>query len=91
MSTPTKSPKVRRKSVRFRDDSTMLGTLNNKIPVLVFSESSKGCGLIVLADFCPNEGSKVAVKIGTFGNLKGVVRWKKEPSVEVALIGIEYV
>ncbi len=85
------SPKTKRKSVRFRDDSTAAGVLNEKIPVLVFSESVKGCGLVVLANHCPKEGDTVAVKIGTLGSIKGTVRWKKVPSEEVALVGIEYI
>lgn len=81
---------VKRKSTRFRAEEPAFAILNRKVASLAFSESAKGCGLVVLSTSCPDEGDEVVVKVGALAALKGVVRWRKEIDSDVCKIGIEY-
>ena len=58
------------------------------IPALVFDESFKGCGLVVLETTLLQVGDRIRVQIGKLPIFNAEVRWRQEIADDILKVGI---
>lgn len=89
----------KRKGVRFKSDRNAVAFVDTEMKsrkfdpstsALVFSESFKGCGLIVLTTDALKVGDQCRVKIGLLPVLMGEVAWREKVDKDILRIGIHF-
>ncbi|OFZ55910.1 MAG: hypothetical protein A2428_05185 [Bdellovibrionales bacterium RIFOXYC1_FULL_54_43] len=94
-----KKPVIKRNSVRFAPDEGVYALVDATpgtagfdptIPALIFSESHKGCGIVVLTTTKLQIGDHVKIQVGDLPVLRAEVRWREQVDPLIVKIGMMY-
>ncbi|HAR42495.1 MAG TPA: hypothetical protein DCS07_07665 [Bdellovibrionales bacterium] len=92
------SKKNRRNSIRFKPDEGTYALIDPKpdfsaefeptTPALVFSESHKGCGLVILMTSKLLVGEIIRVQVGNLPVFRAEVRWREQVDSQIIKVGL---
>jgi len=92
--------KNRRNSIRFKPDEGTYALIDPQpdfsaefdptVPALVFSESHKGCGLVILLTPKLLVGEIIRVQVGNLPIFRAEVRWRDQIDSQVVKIGLMF-